>query len=216
MTYGVDLYWLPLGAGGHVVRLNGRLYEAVVAAVEGRERCDLYHSALEVRTPEGRYVIEMTPVVGQGGGEHGVVSGGAVGSRLLRWTSLFRYEVRCWRDGSIPDVAEAVESPRVLSTDPSVAQRVVELVPLVPTPTWGRDELKTGEMWNSNSLTSWLLVKAGLDEGVAVPRHGRAPGWHAGIAVAGNAWRSSTRQREAGAEGLEPPTYGFGDRRSTN
>ena len=27
----VNLYWLPLGAGGHSVRLNGRAYEAVAA-----------------------------------------------------------------------------------------------------------------------------------------------------------------------------------------
>lgn len=27
----VDLYWLPLGAGGHFVKLNGRAYEAVKA-----------------------------------------------------------------------------------------------------------------------------------------------------------------------------------------
>lgn len=27
----VCLYWIPLGAGGRVVRWNGRLYEAVVA-----------------------------------------------------------------------------------------------------------------------------------------------------------------------------------------
>ena len=25
----IDLYWLPLGAGGHFVRLNGRIYEAI-------------------------------------------------------------------------------------------------------------------------------------------------------------------------------------------
>ncbi len=93
---------------------------------------------------------------------HGAVAGGAVGSRLLGWTSLFRYEVRCWRDGQIPDVAEAVESPRLLSDDPALAQRILDLVPLVPTPTWGRDELRTGDMWNSNSLISWLLVSAGF------------------------------------------------------
>jgi hypothetical protein len=29
MIDGVDLYWLPLGAGGHFVRLNGRIYEAL-------------------------------------------------------------------------------------------------------------------------------------------------------------------------------------------
>jgi hypothetical protein len=37
----VDLYWLPLGAGGNFVRLNGRLYEAVAARVQGRPTCDL-------------------------------------------------------------------------------------------------------------------------------------------------------------------------------
>jgi hypothetical protein len=185
MNSGVDLYWLPLGAGGHSVRLNGRVYEALVATVERRTRCDLYHSALEVRTADGRFVIEMTPVVGGGEHGHGAVAEGAVGSRLLGRTSLFRYEVRCWRDGQIPDAAEAVESPRLLSDDPALAQRIVDLVPLVPTPTWGRDELSTGDMWNSNSLISWLLVSAGFAiEQVLLPGGGRAPGWDAGVAVA--------------------------------
>jgi hypothetical protein len=185
VSSGVDLYWLPLGAGGHSVRFNGRVYEALVAAIERRERCDLYHSALEVRVADDLYVIEMTPVAGGGGNEHGVVAGGAVGSGLLGWTNLFRYEVRCWRDGQIPDVAEAVESPRVLSSNPALAQRILDLAPLVPTPTWGRDELRTGEMWNSNSLVSWLLVSAGVEiDQVPLPAGGRAPGWGAGIAVA--------------------------------
>ena len=52
----VDLYWLPLGAGGHSVRLNGRVFEAVAARLERRSPCDLYHSALVVRVPEGRFV----------------------------------------------------------------------------------------------------------------------------------------------------------------
>lgn len=43
----VDLYWLPLGAGGHSVRLNGRVYEAIAARLERRPSCDLYHSALD-------------------------------------------------------------------------------------------------------------------------------------------------------------------------
>ena len=191
MRSGVDLYWLPLGAGGHSVRFNGHVYEALVAKIERRSRCDLYHSALEVRVPEGRWVIEMTPVVGGGGGNHGVVAGGPVGSRLLGWTNLFRYEVRCWRDGEIPDVAQAVESPRVLGDDATLAQRVLNLAPLVPTPTWGRDELKAGDMWNSNSLTSWLLITAGFDmKQVPLPTRGRAPGWDAGIAVATRALAS--------------------------
>ena len=47
---------------------------------------------------------------------------------------------------------------------------------------WGRDELHTGEMWNSNSLISWLIARSGLDvDSVALPTGGRAPGWRAGI-----------------------------------
>jgi hypothetical protein len=30
-------------------------------------------------------------------------------------------------------------------------------------PVWGRDELGAGEMWNSNSLISWLIARSGLD-----------------------------------------------------
>ena len=52
---GSELYWLPLGAGGWFVRLNGRIYEAVNALAERRRPLDLYHSALEVRVPEGRF-----------------------------------------------------------------------------------------------------------------------------------------------------------------
>ncbi|HZT94000.1 MAG TPA: hypothetical protein VE985_05950 [Gaiellaceae bacterium] len=193
---GIDLYWLPLGAGGRSVRFNGRVYEAFVAALERRERCALYHSALEVRVPDGRFVIEMTPVVGGGNGDRGVVAGGAVGSRLVGRLDLFRYEVRCWRDGQIPDVAEAVESPRRISDDPVLARRILDLAPLVPTPTWGRDELSTGDMWNSNSLVSWLLVSAGIGVAQAVlPVGGRAPGWDAGVAVAKRGRASRERLR---------------------
>jgi hypothetical protein len=47
-------------------------------------------------------------------------------------------------------------------------------------------------MWNSNSVISWLIARAGLpvDE-VMIPPHGRAPGWAAGIRVA----RSNARQK---------------------
>jgi hypothetical protein len=181
----IDLYWLPLGAGGHSVRLNGRVFEAVVARLERRDRCDLYHSGLEVRVPEGRFVIEMAPIRPSHGAERGVVAEGAVGLRAAGRFRLFRYEVRRWRDGVIPDVAEAVESPLRLSEDPDCARRLLELVPRVPTPVWGRDELRMGEMWNSNSLISWLIARSGLDVGsIRPPLGGRAPGWRAGIVVA--------------------------------
>ncbi len=63
----VDLYWIPLGAGQHVVRLSGRLYEAICARLQRRPPCDLYHSALVVVVPKGRFVIEQTQVPGRGG-----------------------------------------------------------------------------------------------------------------------------------------------------
>ena len=182
---GVDLYWLPLGAGGHSVRLNGKVFEAVVARLERRPACDLYHSALVVQVPGGRFVIEQAPVGRGDGRARGVVGVGAVGSRRAGRFRIFRYELRCWRDGVIPDVAEAVESPQRLSTDPRLAQRILDLVRAVPTPVWGRDELRAGEMWNSNSVISWLISRAGLPvDSIRPPAGGRAPGWHAGVVVA--------------------------------
>jgi hypothetical protein len=181
----VDLYWLPLGAGGHSVRLNGLVFEAVVARLERRTACDLYHSALVVRAPSGRFVIEQAPVRDNHGAKRGVVAEGPVGSRLAGRYRIFRYEVRRWRDGVIPDIGEAVESPQQLTGDPHLAQRVVDLVPTVPSLVWGRDESQAGEMWNSNSLTSWLIARSGLHvESVHPPAGGRAPGWDAGLVVA--------------------------------
>ena len=181
----VDLYWLPLGAGGHSVKHNGRVFEAVVARRARRRALDLYHSALMVAAPDGDYAVEMTPVRRGDGTRRGVVAEGAVGTRWAGRLRIFRYEVRRWRGGIIPDIAEAVASPRRLTADPGAARRLLDLVPQVPTSVWGRDELGTGEMWNSNSLISWLIVRGGLDvDAITPPPGGRAPGWHAGIVAA--------------------------------
>jgi hypothetical protein len=181
----VDLYWLPLGAGGHFVRLNGRIYEALAARMKRRPVCDLYHSALQIELAGDRFVIEQTPVPRLSGEEHGVVAGGAVGARSAAHLRILRYEIRLWRGGHIPDVAEAVDSPRRLSSDAPQARRVLEVVPHVPTPVWGRDELGTGEMWNSNSVIAWVIARGGIDAAsIRPPTGGRAPGWQAGLAVA--------------------------------
>jgi hypothetical protein len=138
-----------------------------------------------VYVPAGRFVIEQTPIPDARGRERGVVGEGPVGSRWARRFRIFRYEIRRWRDGVILDIDEAVESPRRVTDDPIVAQRLLDLVPSVPMPVWGRDELQSGEMWNSNSLISWLIVSVGLDaDTVRFPVHGRAPGWDAGVTVA--------------------------------
>ena len=197
--HSVDLYWLPLGAGGRSVRLNGRVYEAVLALWQRRARHDLYHSALEITTPDGRYVIEMAPIPDANGQTRGVVVEGPVGSRHLAWMRLFRYEVRRWHGGTIPDLAEAVESPRQVSKDAAIAACVLAAVPEVPAHVWGRDAAGVHDMWNSNSLVSWLLVTAGVDIGaVAPPGGGRAPGWEAGVAAA------LAGSRRVGASPSEP------------
>jgi hypothetical protein len=182
----VDLYWLPLGAGGHSVRLSGRVFETVTARLNNRPAGRLYHSALGVRLASGAsYVIEQAPVPDAHGAQRGVVGEGAVGSQWARRARIFRYEVRRWRDGVISDVAEAVESPRRLTSDPLLARLIWRLAPEVPTPVWGRDELAAGEMWNSNSVISWLIARSGLDAGsIRPPSGGRAPGWNAGVVIA--------------------------------
>jgi hypothetical protein len=191
-TAAVDLFWLPLGAGtgGRCVRLSGRAFERVSALTGRRDPRDLYHSALEVTFGPRRYVLEMAPAWGAAATDRGVVGEGPVGLRVLGRSRLFRYEVRRWRDGTIPDVDEAVGGPRRMSSDPEVAARILLLASAFPRATWGRDELAAGEMWNSNSLVSWLLARSGHDlDDVHPPPGGRAPGWTAGLVVAGRAAR---------------------------
>ncbi|MGH8824111.1 MAG: hypothetical protein ACRDVN_06515 [Jiangellaceae bacterium] len=97
-----------------------------------------------------------------------------------------------WR--VIPDIADAVESPQRLSIDPARAEQVLSLASTFPTATWGRDELGTGDMWNSNSLVAWLLARSGHDmDSIGPPEHGRAPGWAAGLVVAGRSVRRVAR-----------------------
>jgi hypothetical protein len=191
MDPGVYLYWIPLGAGEHVVRLCGRVFEDLSALVQRRRPSDLYHSALEVTLPQGRTIIEMTPVAA-GAGDRGVVAEGPVGLRWLGHFRLFRYEVRRWPEGVIPDVPCAVEVARV--ADVAAGLRILDLAPSVPALLWGRDELHAGDMWNSNSVTSWLLAGAGVDASrIRPPTGGRAPGWHAGLVA-----------RRLGSRGLAP------------
>jgi hypothetical protein len=200
----VVLYWLPLGAGdaSHCVGWNGRIYEALVSRLERREARSLYHSALEVSLGPDRFVIEMAPEWGNARGDRGVVSGGPVGIPWLGRSRFFRYEVRRWRGGRIPDVSEAVASPLRVSSDLGRAQRVLDLVPAVPAVTWGRDELHAGDMWNSNSLIAWLLSRsAHAAELIEPPPRGRAPGWTAGLVVA--ARQEACRKAPEGSGGIE-------------
>lgn len=182
---GADLYWIPLGAGSPIVQASGRVFEALSARRQRRPRCDLYHAALRVGTPLGCFSIEQAPVPDDHGDERGVVAVGPVGVRAAGRLRIFRYEVRCWRDGTIPDLGFAVDSPVRLTSDPRIARRIVDELPGVPTPVWGRDEVGAGEMWNSNSVVAWVLTRSGIAlDPIRPPRNGRAPGWNAGRLVA--------------------------------
>ena len=107
-----------------------------------------------------------------------------VGGELGAWVEAdidpARFDIS--HDGVIADAAQAVNSPQLLSDDPRLARR---LLGDLPSPLWGRDELGTGEMWNSNSVIAWLLAISGLPmDGIDPPAGGRAPGWEAGLVAA--------------------------------
>jgi hypothetical protein len=190
----VDLFWLPLGAGGHFVGWNGRLYESWSARREHRAPADLYHCALMVGCDDTRYAVEMGPVWNVADRDRGVVVEGPVGSRWLGRFRLFRYEVRCWPGGCIPDVGEAVDSPVRTTQDPARVAAVLEVLREVPPLTWGRDELGAGEMWNSNSAVAWVLSRTGHDmTAIGPPAGGRAPGWTAGLVLASREARTTPR-----------------------
>ena len=182
----VELHWLPLGAGdtSACVRWNGRIFEATAARSQHRQAWDLYHSALTVQLDGDRFVVEMAPAWGNKAPDRGVVREGAIGLPWLGRSRFFRYEIRRWRNGAIPDIAEAVASSQRVRTDVFRTQ-AARPHPRIPAVTWGRDELHAGEMWNSNSLIAWLLARSGHRTGaIEMPPHGRAPGWSAGLVVA--------------------------------
>jgi hypothetical protein len=99
----IELYWLPLGAGGWFVKLNGRIWEAIHARLEHRRPQDLYHTALVVRLPEGRFVVENCwPIPDGDGPSRGVVVQGPVASRRMERLRVFRYRCAAGGTGSSP------------------------------------------------------------------------------------------------------------------
>jgi hypothetical protein len=179
----VTVHWIPLGADGHVVARCGRAYEAVAARRSHRAPARLVHAGLTVGVDGHRYVIEQAPAWGAPAKERGVVVTGPVGLRVLGRMPLFRYEVRCWRDGMIPDLRCAIAHDTISDDEPT-ARRLVDLTPWVPDYTWGRRAPGTDEMWNSNAVIAWLLASTGVDSAARLPDGCRAPGWESGRMLA--------------------------------
>jgi hypothetical protein len=184
---GVELFWIPLGAGSRVpvVRWSGRLYERLQAQRDRRPPQPLFHAALRVWVDGTWTAIEMAPDWGRGAHDGPAALVGPVGLPILGRSRVFRYQVRCRERGVIPDLGSAVGGPTWLTERRDAAQRVLDAVATTPPATWGRDELHAGEMWNSNSLVALLLTRSGIAvDGIRPPHDGRAPGWDAGVVVA--------------------------------
>jgi len=109
----------------------------------------------------------------------GVVNEGSVG---LAWAVPGSFGTRSAAGVmASSQTSYAVGSPQQVSEDAIKARRVLELVPFCPALTWGIDELRAGEMWNSNSLISRLLAPSGHDTTSLHPPCEGAPGWTVGL-----------------------------------
>ena len=107
-----------MGAGQHAVRRSTRVFEHLDARRHHRPQRTLYHAALEVQLDAERWTVEMAPAwAAARPATHGVTATGPVGFRRLGASRLFRYEVRVWRDGSVPDLDFAVGDPVHVATD---------------------------------------------------------------------------------------------------
>lgn len=173
----VRVRWAAVGAGGHVARRTSAWWERVDAAREGRAPQRLVHAVLEVEVDGAVRSVDMAPTWGRSAGTRHVVLTGPVGSRLLGWCPLFRYELRVV-DATAPP-AHVLHESDVIRLPPDVLDGLAD----VPALTWGRDEAGAGEMWTSNSVVSWLLERHGVTS-VEPPAGHRAPGWDAGRRVA--------------------------------
>jgi len=57
----VVLWWVPVGAGGHLVRHTSRWWEELEAFRAHRAPQPLFHSALEAWVDGDHFIIEMAP-----------------------------------------------------------------------------------------------------------------------------------------------------------
>ena len=96
-------------------------------------------------------------------------------------------------DGTLPDREWAVGGPVTVADDEATARSLLRHTREVPALTWGRQVPPTRDMWNSNSLVSWLLRVSGVPlADLSPPMGGRASGWAAGIALAATSAPSPT------------------------
>ena len=201
----VELYWLPLGAGGHSVqvqrpRLRGPGRGARPAAL------DLISTT--------RHYASVSPREGSSSNRRlfpiGVAANVASSSRgRSAADGLGDFACFVTRSGSglaarFPTSRRPLTARETTERRRDTGRRVLARAEEVPPLTWGRDEMRTGEMWNSNAVIAWVLSRSGIDAAqVMPPRGGRAPGWNAGLAVAQRS--DSDRQHRGRAAPCEQP-----------
>ena len=196
----VDLYWIPLGAGGHSVRFNGRVFEAIEAAraapaalrplPRGARRRARTASATRSRSRPRRTRDEAS---------RGVVATGAVGSRYAAPAAPVSLRGPLLARRVDPGSRLGASAGPAGSRRPAVARRLLDAGRGRAHAGLGPRRAGAGEMWNSNSMIAWSLSAAGLPTAaIRAPAGGRAPGWDAGLVVARRPVRGVCPRRARG------------------
>ena len=113
-----------------------------------------------------RFVIEMAPVRDTDGMQRGVVAEGPVGALWAARLRIFRYEIRCWRGGVIPDMTKRSRARGAYLTMPTSCN--------VCSPSYLRfrraSGVATSSRWGDVELELGGVVAAGAHR----DRHGRS------------------------------------------
>ena len=181
-------HWIPLGAGGHSVRVNGIVCEVISSLIQRRPRQRLPRRPGDPR-PE-RTVRDRDDTGPERARLERVSWRGGSRDAIGRSTRILRYESAGDPTASSPTWGDAVASPVRISDDPPWHSASWGCS-LDAEPTWGRDELGTGEMWTCNSVMSGSHPRLGL------PGRDRLPPTRAGTRM-GRGRRRCRRQLPSG------------------
>lgn len=185
---------MAAGCGGRVVVAPGRCrwacrpaHEPVVGAARRVPRSQGTSTALPCRAGS---VHRRASIHHRDGPSMGRVEGGGprgCGDRSRRAASPRPVELVSLRSAALArrnPPRPGVGGPAIVADDDGTAQSVLRHAHEVPALTWGRQVPPTRDMWNSNSLVSWLLRVSGVPiADLSPPSGGRAPGWGAGLAL---------------------------------
>jgi hypothetical protein len=162
-------------------------WERLRALKAGRSPRELLHVALEVQLDSStKFVIELVPAgFGPARTSTGVVGNGPILSRALGWMRMFQYEIRRWKNGVVEAKDKSTRPPSTYVITRDQALQIIDGASRAPRHPWGQDVLGNGDMWNSNSLVSFVLVSAGMDPAaIEPPASADWPGWDTGVALA--------------------------------